>query len=185
MTLLRRCFSTLCAVVCLALCLVIPLEARNKAVSKNRLVTLVSDNSVKAGKPTLVVPIQGVHGEVRSAARHAGFSNSYNFLALLSQRIRFDTFASADTSKNFHRLEVLAASGQDLATVRLTLGEGQPVEITAFNILGKRVADIYNGETRTGVNMVSFDLSQLSSGMYICVVRGQRFKVAEKFIVSR
>ncbi len=109
-----------------------------------------------------------------------------NLLTLLSRRMRlFDGFSSADTSKNYHRLEIFTNNASEQGTVRLTLGETQTVEITAFNILGKRVMDIYSGEARTGVNMVSFDVSQLSHGMYICVVRGQRFKIAEKFLVSR
>jgi hypothetical protein len=137
-----------------------------------------------------VLPLQSPHGELRSAPSRTGLSASYKFLSLLSERtrfenLRFDNAASADTAKNYHRLEIFSNSNQEIATVRLTLGETQPVEITAFNILGKRVMDIYNGEARTGVNMVSFDVSQLSHGMYICVVRGQRFKVAEKFLVSR
>jgi Secretion system C-terminal sorting domain len=135
---------------------------------------------------TLTLPIRDVHGELRVAPLRTGVSNSMNFLTLLSRRMcLFDGASSVDTSKSFHRLEVFTNNASEVGTVRLTVGESQPVEITAFNILGKRVMDIYAGEARMGVNAVSFDVSQLSRGMYICVVRGQRFKIAEKFLISR
>lgn len=98
---------------------------------------------------------------------------------------RADALLPADTSRKDHRVEVFADAGSDRAAVRVTLNESQPIEIVAFNILGKRVAEVYSGEARAGMNTVSFDLSGLSDGVYICVVRGRNFKTAEKFLVSR
>lgn len=92
---------------------------------------------------------------------------------------------SADTLRNDYRLEVFTDVGSERGAVRVTLRESQPVEIVAFNILGKRVVEVYSGEAKAGMNTLSVDLSGLSNGVYICVVRGRNFKTAEKFIVSR
>lgn len=90
-----------------------------------------------------------------------------------------------NTSLHEYSLEIFSDIGSERGAVRLTLRETQNVEIEAFNILGKRVAEIYTGEAKAGMNTVSVDLSSLSNGVYICVVRGRHFKTAQKFIVSR
>ncbi len=91
----------------------------------------------------------------------------------------------ADTLRNDHIVELFTDATAERGVVKLTLREAQEVEIVAFNILGKRVSDIYAGGAKSGMNTVSFDLSTLSDGVYICVVRGRHFKTAQKFIVSR
>jgi hypothetical protein len=98
---------------------------------------------------------------------------------------RTDALISVDSTHKEHRVEVFTDVGSERGAVRVTLSESQAIEIVAFNILGKRVAEVYSGEARAGMNTVSFDLSGLSDGVYICVVRGRNFKTAEKFLVSR
>jgi len=98
---------------------------------------------------------------------------------------RADALVPNDTLRKEHRVEVFTGIGSERGAVRVTLNESQAIEIVAFNILGKRVAEVYSGEARAGMNTLSFDLSGLSDGVYICVVRGRNFKTAEKFLVSR
>ncbi len=98
---------------------------------------------------------------------------------------RADALVPSDTLRKEHRVEVFTDIGSERGAVRVTLNESQAIEIVAFNILGKRVAEVYSGEARAGMNTLSFDLSGLSDGVYICVVRGRNFKTAEKFLVSR
>jgi hypothetical protein len=98
---------------------------------------------------------------------------------------RSDALGSPDSARVHHRVEIFAEAGSERGAVRVTLSEAQTIEIVAFNILGKRVADIYSGAARSGINTVSFDLSNFSDGVYICVVRGKNFKTAEKFLIAR
>lgn len=153
--------------------------------------TMEQNLSAQPSTMRRILPIQGIQGEILpSASDKKNLSLQYNFLSLLSRRVhssslRLSAFSSADTSKSFHHIELFSNATTEQATLRLTLGEGQPVEISAFNILGKRVMDISSGQRQAGLNVINFDISQLSQGMYICVVRGQRFKTAEKFLVSR
>lgn len=174
-------------VMCLVFSAISAFASTAQPTKHLRLTKQQSGGASKSMATTLSLPIHDLQREFRlTPNERVGSSSSMNLLTLLSRRMRlFDGFSSADTSKNYHRLEIFTNNASEQGTVRLTLGETQTVEITAFNILGKRVMDIYSGEARTGVNMVSFDVSQLSHGMYICVVRGQRFKIAEKFLVSR
>lgn len=152
---------------------VVPVRDASTISQKNR--------SVQTG-----LPVQTLHGELpkKNTRSSAQSPSSYTLLSLLARTIQHERLA-LDSSRNYHRMEIFAHSASEQATVRLTLGESQPVEIAAFNILGKRVMDIYTGEARNGLNLMNFDTSQLSQGMYICVVRGRGFKTAEKFLVSR
>jgi Secretion system C-terminal sorting domain len=181
MTMLRQFFV---AVMCLLFSLY-SAQASNEQPTKYLRLSKQQSGMANTYVPaTLRLPVSDLQSEFRITPTRT--SHSLNLLNLLSRRMRlFDAATSADTSKNYHRLEVFTNNASELGTVRLTLGETQAVEITAFNILGKRVMDIYTGEAKTGINALSFDVSQLSHGMYICVVRGQRFKIAEKFLVSR
>jgi hypothetical protein len=83
------------------------------------------------------------------------------------------------------RLSVITDVAIERGIVHVTMTESQPIEIIAYNLLGKKVMDIYSGDAKTGVNTVPFDLTMLSRGVYICVVRSRSFKMAEKFLVTR
>jgi hypothetical protein len=100
-------------------------------------------------------------------------------MAESSRRIA-DTTRSRDS-----RLSIVTDVTSERGLVQLQMSDTQPVEVAAYNILGKKVMDIYNGEARNGSNNIPFDLQTLSRGMYICVVRGKNFKLAEKFLVIR
>lgn len=91
----------------------------------------------------------------------------------------------SDTSRKENRLSVTADVGTERGTIIVNLGESQYIDVMAYNLLGKKVLDIYSGDAKSGSNSVSFNMSSLSNGLYICVVRGKTFKLAEKFLVSR
>jgi hypothetical protein len=93
---------------------------------------------------------------------------------------------TADSSRNRDlRLNVITDVTIERGVVQVTMSETQGIEIVAYNILGKKVMDIYSGDAKIGQNSITFDTTQLARGMYICVVRGKNFKLAEKFLVSR
>lgn len=59
------------------------------------------------------------------------------------------------------------------------------VDIAAYNLLGKRVLEIFTGELKNQETDFTFNISGLHSGIYLCIVKGDNFKQAEKFVVSR
>ncbi|NLO18868.1 MAG: hypothetical protein GX121_03155 [Ignavibacteria bacterium] len=62
----------------------------------------------------------------------------------------------------------------------------QRIQIAAYNLLGKKVLDIYSG---TPINdpEYRYDIrtNNLPNGVYICFVFGKNFRLQEKFVVSR
>jgi hypothetical protein len=52
-------------------------------------------------------------------------------------------------------------------TIRFALPESAPVRLSVFNMIGQEVAVLVNGVQQAGVSTVTFDASNLSSGIYI------------------
>lgn len=77
--------------------------------------------------------------------------------------------------------------GGDTFRLLLDLGEDQHnISINAFNLLGKKVTEIYQGPEKAGRGKdYTFNVGGLPNGIYICVVQGDNFRLAEKFVISR
>ena len=52
-------------------------------------------------------------------------------------------------------------------TIKFSLPLKANIEISVFNSLGEKVADVFNGELEGGYHEVNFNASQLSSGVYL------------------
>jgi hypothetical protein len=65
------------------------------------------------------------------------------------------------------------------------LPEDTHVSVEVFDVLGQRVATLFDGEQRTGVYQVVFDADGLSSGPYICRLRAGSFMRARTLMLLR
>lgn len=100
------------------------------------------------------------------------------------------------------RSQVKVASGRDSAvsapriistrvasevfTARIEMASDEPlVDIAIFNMLGKRVMEVYKGSSSRGVHEHTQSVSDLPEGVYMCVLQGSNFRKAEKFFFSR
>lgn len=63
----------------------------------------------------------------------------------------------------------------------------RPISISVFNLLGKKVLDVYEGipKFKNADSPYEIESFQLPNGIYICVVQGENFKLNGKFYVSR
>lgn len=59
------------------------------------------------------------------------------------------------------------------------------VEIRIYDVLGREVKKIYFGKLNPGVYETTIDTSELSSGVYFCVLSGGNFKDAIKMVVLK
>ncbi len=93
-----------------------------------------------------------------------------------------------DTSKNKNKIESLRDGG-DIFYLYLELADRESrISIMVYNMLGKKVLDVYEGTPRA--NGVPYEIyidspSSLPNGVYLCVVVGKNFRLREKFVVSR
>lgn len=68
---------------------------------------------------------------------------------------------------------VTASDGRE--SVLLTVGESQSVSVDAFDLLGRRVASVFEGEVGTDETLRLSLPTGLASGAYFVYVKGERF----------
>ncbi|MEY3385448.1 MAG: hypothetical protein RIR53_259 [Bacteroidota bacterium] len=64
-------------------------------------------------------------------------------------------------------------------------GDESLVDIAIYNMLGKRVMDVFKGASSRGVHEHTQSISELPEGVYMCVLQGSNFRKAEKFFFNR
>ncbi|MEN9282392.1 MAG: Secretion system C-terminal sorting domain [Bacteroidota bacterium] len=74
----------------------------------------------------------------------------------------------------------------EIFTARIEMtGDEAQVDIAIYNMLGKRVMDVYKGGSSKGIHEHTQSISDLPEGVYMCVMQGNNFRKAEKFFFSR
>ena len=95
------------------------------------------------------------------------------------------TNGANDTSKTESRIVSVHATS-DVITAKIDLATEQPqVDVAIFNMLGKRMSEIYRGPASRGEHEYVSSISDLPEGVYICILQGSNFRRAEKFYLSR
>ncbi len=90
----------------------------------------------------------------------------------------------ADSLPREHRIQgIREANGEHLLIVELA-SEQRRLEIAVYNLLGKRVVTVYQGKASPGVHEYPLPSAGLPNGVYICVVQGDGFRLAQKFVVA-
>jgi hypothetical protein len=93
--------------------------------------------------------------------------------------------SGTDTSGRENRIMFSRASS-DVFTTRIELLTDEPlIEVGIYNMLGKRVMDVYKGASARGQHEYSQSVSELPDGVYICILQGDNFRKAEKFYFRR
>lgn len=91
----------------------------------------------------------------------------------------------ADTARTISRI-ISTRAVADVITVQAELVREEPqLEIGLYNMLGRKVQDVYRGHASRGRHEYSATVSDLPEGVYICIMQGSDFRRAEKFYLSR
>ncbi len=72
-----------------------------------------------------------------------------------------------------------------VTNISFTLPEKANVKLTVYNILGKEIATLINGNLSAGEHTVSFDASNLSSGVYFYRIQAGNFTSTRKMTYLR
>lgn len=90
-----------------------------------------------------------------------------------------------DTSRKDNRF-VFARVAQDIFTARIEIAQDeQLLDMGIYNMLGKKVMDVYKGYSSRGQHDYTQAIADLPEGVYICIMQGSDFRKAEKFYFSR
>lgn len=90
-----------------------------------------------------------------------------------------------DTSRKDNQV-VFARVTSDVFTARIELtNDEQYIEVGIYNMLGKKVVEVYKGSASRGQHDYTQPILELPEGVYICILQGNAFRKAEKFFLSR
>jgi hypothetical protein len=70
-------------------------------------------------------------------------------------------------------------------TIAFDLPEAVNVNLTVFDVLGRKVVTLVNGESRAGRHKVSFDATFLASGFYLYRLQAGDFTEVHKMILAK
>jgi Secretion system C-terminal sorting domain len=70
-------------------------------------------------------------------------------------------------------------------TIQFSLPRSQNVTLKVFNLLGQEVATLVNGNMAAGNHSISFDASNLASGLYIYKINAGSFSSAKKMMLLK
>lgn len=139
------------------------------ATSKDRRAAAV----IKYGTPYT----GAVEATLSDAARNTKVITSAN----KTQR----TQNGADSTPRESRIVSIRATA-DVFSIRIELEQDeQTIDLGIYNMLGKKVHDVYRGYASRGPHDYSVPISDLPEGVYICIAQASSFRRAEKFYLSR
>ena len=71
-------------------------------------------------------------------------------------------------------------------TAKISLASDQQrIDIGIYNMLGKRMGDVYAGPATKGDHEYTISTDDLPEGVYICILQGGDFRRAAKFYLNR
>lgn len=70
-------------------------------------------------------------------------------------------------------------------TIKFALPEKANVQLTIFNSLGEKVAELFEGELDEGYHEVNFDASMFSSGIYLYQLQAGNFNSVKKMLLLK
>jgi hypothetical protein len=139
---------------------------------------LAMPNSALADQPKSSKQKSGISSGVRSALTTLRNKNVY------TNKTAATTRTIADTTTKIRSLGKSSNGGYKVV-INLANDESN-LDIGVYNILGRKLIAVWNGAEKKGDGLeYEIQAGSLPDGMYICVVQGKDFRLAEKFVVSR
>lgn len=101
-----------------------------------------------------------------------------------------NTITSADENTNtvptkFSLLQNYPNPFNPVTTIRFEVPLSQKVELNVFDILGRKVKELYNDIAPAGVLSVEFSADDLASGMYIYQLKTKEFSISKKMVLLK
>lgn len=92
-----------------------------------------------------------------------------------------------DTSTKGNRIISIRETekGDKMAIYLQVENMDQRIKIIVYNLLGKKVLDIYEGKPKDPTQPYEFSTSELPKGIFLLVVIGENFRLREKLIVTK
>lgn len=87
--------------------------------------------------------------------------------------------------QSFMTLSVYPNPFNERANIALKLDESVMINISVYNVLGRKVDEIYNGLVPRGINRFSWNGNELSSGIYFITASNNDYVISSKAMLLR
>lgn len=108
--------------------------------------------------------------------------------ALLFFHFPIDNWKSSTnipTNPNDFSLEVVSNPTQNLTSLRLHLPVESNLNLSVFNLLGKKILTLIDGKVSAGLHEIQFDATNLSAGEYFCRLQSRAKTLTAKIIITK
>ena len=144
----------------------------------------LADNSRKAaGKSKKAIPAVIKYGSLGSGSAEVAVTALGRPANTTRSASKLNV--ASDTGRKESRI-IFARASADVFTVKIELVSDEAnLELGMYNMLGKKMADIYRGPATRGEHEYTLPISELPEGVYICILQASNTRRAEKFYLSR
>ena len=147
---------------------------------------IVKTNTSLIGKaiPTGTVNVVGILSQYISTAP---YSSGYQLLPLDSSGIMTATAVETSKDKNYsYGLYQNYPNPFNPSTViSFEVPTSQQVELSVYNLLGQKVASLYNQVAPAGVTNVNFKANNLTSGVYVYTIKTGNMTMSKKLMLLK
>jgi hypothetical protein len=72
-----------------------------------------------------------------------------------------------------------------VTTIRFELPYSEKVELSVYDVLGRKVANLYDGIANAGINVIDFNAQNFASGVYIYRLKADNYSTSKKLIILK
>ncbi len=114
------------------------------------------------------------------AARYyeAGGTDSINIVTIVNE-------SEFVTPTEFSLLQNYPNPFNPVTSIRFEVPLSQKVEIVVFDILGRKVQELYNDIAPVGIITIEFNAENLASGMYVYQLKTKDFSISKKMVLLK
>jgi hypothetical protein len=169
--------------------------------SLEKYVEYYPDNTFNMGKAYLSYDSEGYLISARSyrfynsltdsmpASYWINFENNNNIFSADARHlsITYRDLVSVPTNKTyqFELAQNYPNPFNPTTTIQFSIPETSFIELSVFDILGRKVAKLVEGKFEVGTHKVTFDATNLSSGIYFYKLKSEKFSAVKKMILMK
>jgi len=169
--------------------------------SLEKYVVYYPDNTFNMGKAYLSYDSEGYLISARSyqfynsltdsmpASYWINFENNNNIFSADARHlsITYRDLVSVPTNKTyqFELAQNYPNPFNPTTTIQFSIPETSFIELSVFDILGRKVAKLVEGKFEVGTHKVTFDATNLSSGIYFYKLKSEKFSAVKKMILMK
>jgi hypothetical protein len=111
---------------------------------------------------------------------HIGESHTFSAVVDIPTAVSVPEYNSLTYDLNLYPNPV-----SDMVTITYSLQENTQVEIAIYDILGKKISELYKGQRNSGITSFRCDMSQLSNGAYYILMKTRDGTVVKELLLNK